>query len=123
MAPRSLPDWRVGGRSIVAASPGKDLFKPYLWLTKSAEPVSAISGGDALLRWCYRHLISIAGSFYYVSLPVVLVLVLGVTGGIVYAVMWELFPDPGALTAEMTIQAEYLVRGELALRFPALAKS
>jgi hypothetical protein len=35
--------------------------------------------------------------------------------------MWELFPDPEALTQEMSSQIEHEVRGEAALRNPALA--
>jgi hypothetical protein len=37
--------------------------------------------------------------------------------------MWDLFPNPEALTSEMTSQIESQVKGELALRVPALAKA
>jgi len=37
--------------------------------------------------------------------------------------MWDLFPNPEALTTEMISQIESEVRGELALRYPIFAKS
>jgi len=37
--------------------------------------------------------------------------------------MWDLFPNPEALTSEMTSQIESQVKGELALRVPPLAKA
>jgi len=48
-------------------------------------PGSSLSSREAFLRSIYRLLITFAGSFYYVSLPFVIVLVLGLAGGIVYA--------------------------------------
>jgi Zn-dependent protease with chaperone function len=58
-----------------------------LRLIETADPASPISSKHVLLRRCYRQLINVAGSYYYISLPVVIVIVLGVAGGIVYGVL------------------------------------
>src|SRR5215831_812746 len=55
-----------------------------LRMIESADPGSSLSSREALLRSCYRRLITFAGSFYYVSLPLVVVIVLGLAAGIVY---------------------------------------
>ena len=66
---------------------GKIFSSLTLRFIESADPNASISRKEALLRACYRQLINVAGSFYYVSLPIVIVLVLGLAGGIIYAVL------------------------------------
>jgi Zn-dependent protease with chaperone function len=51
---------------------------------ETSDPNSHVSEAEAALRRFYRGLINIAGSYYYVSIPVVIFLVLTVTGSIVY---------------------------------------
>lgn len=63
---------------------GKILSGVTLRMIESADPGSALSGNEAFVRSLYRRLITFAGSFYYVSLPFVIVLVLGLAGGIIY---------------------------------------
>jgi len=46
--------------------------------------ISSLSSREAFVRSLYRKLITFAGSFYYISLPFVTVLVLGLAAGIIY---------------------------------------
>lgn len=66
---------------------GKFLSSLTLRFIESADPNASASRNEALLRSCYRRLINLAGSFYYVSLPFVIVLVLALSGGIIYAIL------------------------------------
>jgi hypothetical protein len=63
---------------------GKMLSSTTLRMIESADPSSSLSSREALVRSVYRKLITFAGSFYYISLPFVTVLVLGLAGGIIY---------------------------------------
>jgi Zn-dependent protease with chaperone function len=51
---------------------------------RRADPNLAISRRERILRRCYRGLILLAGTYYYISLPFVIFLVLAVSGSIVY---------------------------------------
>ena len=55
-----------------------------LRLIEKSDPNSHASTGQSQLRRSYRSLIAIAASFYYISIPVVIFLVLAVTGSILY---------------------------------------
>ena len=63
---------------------GKIFSSVTLRLIESADPGLSLSSREAFLRSWYRRLITFAGSFYYVSLPFVIVIVLGLAAGIVY---------------------------------------
>lgn len=80
-APYFAGAWIVGLLLLFVA--GKIFSALTLRLIES-DPASSISGTEMFVRSCYRHLINVAGSFYYVSLPFVIVLVLGLAGGIIY---------------------------------------
>lgn len=83
---------------------GKMLSGVTLRLIESTDPGSSLSGKEAFVRSCYRRLITFAGSFYYVSLPFVIVLVLGLAGGIIYAFLM-MGRIPIKLTAILVIGA------------------
>ena len=51
---------------------------------EKSDPNCQASRAQTLLRRSYRSLIAIAGSFYYISIPIVIFLVLAVTGSILY---------------------------------------
>lgn len=63
---------------------GKLFSKVTLRLIESVDPNSATSLIERLLRRSYRGLITVAGTFYYISIPFVIFLVLATTGSIVY---------------------------------------
>lgn len=56
------------------------------WLDKS-DPNDADASGTSRLRSAYRWLINIAGVYYYISLPVVIVLLLLIVGAILYGIL------------------------------------
>jgi Zn-dependent protease with chaperone function len=84
-APWVIGAWIVGLLLLYVL--GKVLSSLTLRFIESADPNASVSRNEALLRACYRRLINVAGSFYYVSLPFVIVLVLGLSGGIIYAIL------------------------------------
>ena len=55
---------------------------------------SSVSDAEAVLRRHYRRLINIAGTYYYVSIPFVIFLVLAVAGSIVYGFLVLRHPQP-----------------------------
>ena len=63
---------------------GKLFSKLTLRFIERSDPNSRVSGAETVLRRYYRGLINVAGSYYYFSIPVVIFLVLAVTGSIVY---------------------------------------
>jgi hypothetical protein len=63
---------------------GKVFSKLTLRFIERSDPNSRASGAETILRRYYRGLINVAGSYYYFSIPVVIFLVLVVTGSIVY---------------------------------------
>ena len=77
-----LAAWVCGLFTLFLA--GKVFSKLTLRFIERADLDSAVSGAEAVLRQYYRRLINIAGTYYYVSIPFVIFLVLAVAGSIVY---------------------------------------
>lgn len=63
---------------------GKLFSRLMLSFIEKSDPNSQSSTAQTFLRRSYRSLIAIAGSFYYISIPIVIFLVLAVTGSILY---------------------------------------
>jgi Zn-dependent protease with chaperone function len=63
---------------------GKIFSKLTLYFIERSDPNSQASIEEIRLRRCYRGLINTAGSFYYVSIPVVMFLVVAVAGSVIY---------------------------------------
>lgn len=63
---------------------GKLFSRLVLRFIEKADPNSQASRGQTQLRRSYRSLIAMAASFYYISIPVVIFLVLATTGSILY---------------------------------------
>ncbi len=74
--------WGVGLFLLFLA--GKSFSKLTLRFIETADPNSSLSNAEIVLRRYYRRLINIAGTYYYVSIPIVIFLVLAVAGSIVY---------------------------------------
>ncbi len=53
-------------------------------INKNTDPNAAITPKELALRRIYRKLISVAGFYYYLSQPVVILLVIAVTGSVIY---------------------------------------
>jgi len=87
--------WRYGpfvilawaGGLLILFVLGKVLSAMTLRMMEAADPASQISNKEVLVRRFYRQLINLAGSYYYISLPVVIVMVLGLAAGLVYGVL------------------------------------
>jgi Zn-dependent protease with chaperone function len=77
-----LGAWAAGLLMLFVA--GKLLSKLTLRFIERADPNSAMSSAEQLLRHFYRGLITLAGTYYYISLPFVIFLVLAVSGSMVY---------------------------------------
>lgn len=54
---------------------------------ETADPETLVSPEHEKLRSLYRKVINIAGLYYYISIPVVILLVLGLSGAIIYGLM------------------------------------
>lgn len=74
--------WACGLFLIFAT--GKLFSMLMLRFIEKSDPNSKASRAETQLRRSYRSLIAVAGSFYYVSIPIVIFLVLAVTGSILY---------------------------------------
>ncbi len=74
--------WAVGLFLFFVA--GKIFSALTLRFIEKADVNSSAPAAEAVLRRCYRWLINVAGSYYYVSIPFVMVLLLVITGSIVY---------------------------------------
>ena len=74
--------WACGLLILFVA--GKVFSRLTLRFIESADVNSSASGAETILRRYYRGLINVAGSYYYFSIPVVIFLVLAITGSIVY---------------------------------------
>ncbi|MFL6230775.1 MAG: M48 family metalloprotease [Pyrinomonadaceae bacterium] len=66
---------------------GKALSRRTLRHLETADPNAPVGEAEHRLRRLYRAVINVAGLYYYVSLPIVIVLVLGVTAGVIYGFM------------------------------------
>lgn len=75
--------WIVGLTALFVI--GKLMSWKTLTSLEAANPNSPTSSSELTLRRFYRQLINVAGFYYYISLPVVIVLVVIVTGSIIYA--------------------------------------
>jgi hypothetical protein len=64
---------------------GKLMSKRTLKSIEDADPNIAASSSELSLRKMYRRLIGIAGFYYYLSIPFVIFLVLGLAAGVTYA--------------------------------------
>jgi len=53
----------------------------------SSDPNLALSSGERRLRKIYSGLVNLAGIYYYISLPIILVIVLGLCAGIFIAIL------------------------------------
>jgi tetratricopeptide (TPR) repeat protein len=78
-----LSAWACGLLFLFVA--GKVFSKLTLRFIETAGINSTISRGESILRRYYRGLINAAGTYYYISIPFVIFLVLAVTVSIVYA--------------------------------------
>jgi Zn-dependent protease with chaperone function len=63
---------------------GKLLSKMTVGSIENDDPNELVTSKQAKLRQTYKRLINLAGLYYYTSLPVVMFLVLAITGSIVY---------------------------------------
>jgi Zn-dependent protease with chaperone function len=77
-----LAAWVCGLLILFVA--GKVFSKLTLRFIERADLNSSMSGNETVLRQYYRRLINVAGAYYYISIPFVIVLVLAVAGAIVY---------------------------------------
>jgi Zn-dependent protease with chaperone function len=77
-----LAAW-VGGLLLLFLA-GKIFSKLTLRFIERSDPNSGLSGAESALRRYYRALINVAGTYYYVSIPFVIFLVLAVAGSIIY---------------------------------------
>ncbi|HEX8920182.1 MAG TPA: M48 family metalloprotease [Pyrinomonadaceae bacterium] len=66
---------------------GGILSKRTLQGLETADPETLVSPEHDKLRSVYRKVINIAGLYYYISIPVVILLILGLTGAIIYGMM------------------------------------
>jgi Zn-dependent protease with chaperone function len=74
--------WGAGLVALFAL--GKLFSNLTLRSIEEADPNGATGSKEFSLRSLYKRLINVAGVYYYVSLPVVIFLVLGVAGAIIY---------------------------------------
>lgn len=63
---------------------GYVLSKATLRQIERADPTVPVSEGERRLRRLYRSILNLTGIYYYISLPVVAVLVVGASGGLIY---------------------------------------
>jgi tetratricopeptide (TPR) repeat protein len=61
------------------------LSKLTLRQVEQADPLATITGGERRIRKLYRVVLNVAGVYYYISLPIVIVLVIGIVAVILYA--------------------------------------
>jgi Zn-dependent protease with chaperone function len=77
--------WAVGLIALFIV--GGILSKRTLRYLEQADPNTLTSKEHEKLRSIYRKVINIAGLYYYISIPVVIFLILAVTGAVVYGFM------------------------------------
>lgn len=81
-----LAAWACG--LIVLFVAGKVFSKLTLRFIERADMNSTVSPAETTLRRYYRGLINVAGTYYYISIPFVMFLVLAVTAAIVYGFLF-----------------------------------
>ena len=74
--------WIVG--LVLMFITGKVLSMVTLASIERDDPNQAVSGPARLLRTLYRRIVTMAGVYWYVSLPFVAVVVVGVTAAVIY---------------------------------------
>lgn len=93
--------WTVGlwvvGLALLCGL-GFGLSRTTLRQVEDSDPTLSISTGEQRLRRIYRVVLNVAGVYYYISLPVVMVLVIAVSAGVLYA-----FLAMGFLPIKLTI--------------------
>ena len=77
-----LVSWVFGLTALFGL--GYGLSRVTLRQIERADPGVGINAGERRLRRLYRSIINLAGIYYYISLPVVAVLVVGLAAGFVY---------------------------------------
>jgi Zn-dependent protease with chaperone function len=77
--------WALGIALMYAL--GKALSRHTLRHLETTDPNAPADEAEHRLRRLYRAVINLAGLYYYVSLPVVILLVLGVTAAVIYGFM------------------------------------
>ncbi len=77
-----FPLW-LGGLALLFGA-GFALSKLTLRQIERADPQTAFGNGERLIRKWYRVVLNIAGLYYYVSLPLIIALVIGVVGLLLY---------------------------------------
>ena len=75
-----------GGLAVLTGL-GFVLSKLTLRQTRQADTLEAVTSGEKLVRKVYRVIMNVAGVYYYISLPVVIVLVIGIVAAIFYLFM------------------------------------
>jgi Zn-dependent protease with chaperone function len=78
--------WALGLLSLFVM--GRILSAKTLHAIESSDPNDITGGGQAGLRSFYRKLVTTAGIYYYVSQPIVMLLVLVFTVGIIFFFFW-----------------------------------
>ncbi|MBX3735817.1 MAG: tetratricopeptide repeat protein [Candidatus Didemnitutus sp.] len=73
----------VGGLGLLYVV-GFLLSRATLRQIEVSDPAVPVNPGELRLRKFYRAVLNVAGIYYYVSLPIVAVLVVGLSGGLVY---------------------------------------
>lgn len=94
--------WMVG--LLLLFILGKTLSNVTLRSLENADPNDAAGSSQVSLRKFYKAVINFAGFYYYISIPVVIFLVLGIAGSILYA-FWSAGRIPIKLTALIVICA------------------
>jgi len=102
----ALAAWALGLLILYAA--GKLFSRITLRLLEQSDPNVPVSRSETRLRHAYRSFISIAGYYYYVSLPFVILLVVGVTSLVVYG-FFQVGEVPIKLVALLVIGAAVTV--------------
>jgi tetratricopeptide (TPR) repeat protein len=81
-----LAAWLCGLFMLFVA--GKVFSKLTLRFIENADLNSTVSPAETVLRRYYRRLINVAGTYYYISIPFVMFLVLAVTAAMVYGFLY-----------------------------------
>ena len=81
-----LAAWACG--LVILFLAGKVFSKLTLRFIEGADLNATVSPAETILRQYYRRLIAVAGTYYYISIPFVMFLVLAVTAAIVYGFLY-----------------------------------
>jgi Zn-dependent protease with chaperone function len=95
--------WAVGLALLFIL--GGILSKRTLKGLENADPETLVSPEHDQMRSVYRKVINIAGLYYYISIPVVILLILGLSGAIIYGMMSNVGSVPVKLILVLAIGA------------------